>query len=86
MTILESHFTHHIFIYTVLICLNPFSVVVAVAMEAEAMPFVKYLNLKEDKSFYSAKNPFEAFTGDYNGCQVTVVTNGKDSVHGKKAF
>ena len=60
--------------------------VVAVAMEAEAMPFVKYLNLEEDKSFYSAKNPFEAFRGDHNGCKVTVVTNGKDSVYGKNNF
>eukprot|EP00560_Eucampia_antarctica_P008329 CAMPEP_0197826656 /NCGR_PEP_ID=MMETSP1437-20131217/3584_1 /TAXON_ID=49252 ORGANISM="Eucampia antarctica, Strain CCMP1452" /NCGR_SAMPLE_ID=MMETSP1437 /ASSEMBLY_ACC=CAM_ASM_001096 /LENGTH=256 /DNA_ID=CAMNT_0043427181 /DNA_START=101 /DNA_END=871 /DNA_ORIENTATION=- len=58
------------------------NVVVAIAMEAEAMPFVEHLGLKEDKSFYASKTPFEAFRGEHNGCKITVVTNGKDSVYG----
>jgi len=58
------------------------NVVFSIAMEAEAKPFVEHLGLKQDKSFFSSKTPFEAFRGEYNGCDITVVTGGKDSVYG----
>jgi len=57
-------------------------VVVAIAMEAEAAPFVDYLKLKKDESFFPSNVSFEAFVGNHNSCDVTVVTNGKDSVYG----
>lgn len=58
------------------------NVLVVIAMEAEAAPFVEYLSLKEDESFFPPQVPFKAFSGTYNECTVNVVTNGKDEVHG----
>lgn len=58
------------------------NVVVAIAMEAEASPFVAHLNLQPDTSFFPAETPFQAFSGKHNNCNLTVITNGKDGVHG----
>jgi len=57
-------------------------VVVAIAMEAEAMPFVEYLGLKLEENFFPSQAPFQAYSGNHNKCQITVVTNGKDTVYG----
>jgi len=53
-------------------------------MEAEADPFVKHLSLEHDKTFFPTTTPFQAFRGQHGQCDVTVVTNGKDHVYGKK--
>lgn len=58
------------------------NVVIAIAMEAEASPFVNHLNLQPDPSFFPAETPFHAFRGKRNDCDLTVITNGKDAVHG----
>eukprot|EP00587_Corethron_hystrix_P007517 CAMPEP_0113302980 /NCGR_PEP_ID=MMETSP0010_2-20120614/3586_1 /TAXON_ID=216773 ORGANISM="Corethron hystrix, Strain 308" /NCGR_SAMPLE_ID=MMETSP0010_2 /ASSEMBLY_ACC=CAM_ASM_000155 /LENGTH=256 /DNA_ID=CAMNT_0000156899 /DNA_START=43 /DNA_END=813 /DNA_ORIENTATION=+ /assembly_acc=CAM_ASM_000155 len=58
-------------------------VVVSVAMEAEAKPFVEHLGLKIDEGFFSSAAPFLAYRGIFNeNCHITVVTSGKDNVHG----
>ena len=54
-------------------------------MEHEAAPFIEHINLKKQDDFFSPKAPFEAFSGTYGECNVTVVTNGKDEVHGTGA-
>lgn len=51
-------------------------------MEAEASPFVNYLNLQPDASFFPSETPFRAFRGKHNDCDLTVITNGKDEVYG----
>jgi 5'-methylthioadenosine nucleosidase len=51
-------------------------------MEAEAKPFIDHLGLTLANDFFPAEAPFLAFQGSYNSCQLTVVTNGKDTVHG----
>jgi len=58
------------------------NVVIAIAMEAEADPFVKHLSLEIDETFFPTTTPFLAFRGRYKNCDVTVVTNGKDNVYG----
>ena len=58
------------------------NVVVAIAMEAEASPLINHLNLQPDTSFFPTESPFHAFRGKHNNCNLTVITNGKDSVHG----
>mmetsp|Transcript_18126 Transcript_18126/g.27183 ORF Transcript_18126/g.27183 Transcript_18126/m.27183 type:complete len:263 (+) Transcript_18126:158-946(+) len=58
------------------------NVVVAIAMEAEAKPFIEHLNLIQEDSFFSSKTPFLAYRGEHHSCQITVITNGKDTVHG----
>lgn len=58
------------------------NIVIAVAMEAEASPFVTHLSLEKDDSFFPEKSPFKAFVGIHESCQLTVVTNGKDTVYG----
>jgi len=58
------------------------NVVIAIAMEAEASPFVEHLGLETDDTFFPKQVPFKAFRGTHEGCEVTVVTNGKDHVHG----
>lgn len=56
-------------------------VVVAIAMEAEAKPFVEHLGLKADDTLFPPTVPFQAFTGVHGEAAVTVVTNGKDGVY-----
>lgn len=58
-------------------------VVVMVAMEAEAMPFIEHLGLDQSKDFFPEHVPFLAYSGVYNSDhKVTVVTNGKDHIYG----
>ncbi len=57
------------------------SVLVVIAMEAEAMPFIERLDLKRNPEFFPSVTPFHAFEGTFEHCKVTVVTNGKDGVH-----
>jgi len=57
------------------------NVVIAIAMEAEAKPFIDHLNLVQDITFFSSKSPFQAFRGEHENCLLTVVTNGKDHIH-----
>lgn len=57
-------------------------VLIAVAMEAEAMPFVEHLALKRKEDFFESHLPFEAYTGPFHDDgQITLITNGKDSVY-----
>jgi len=56
-------------------------VLIAIAMEAEASPFVTHLGLQADPTFFPPQTPFNAFRGKYNSCELTVVTNGKDTIH-----
>jgi 5'-methylthioadenosine nucleosidase len=56
-------------------------VLIAVAMEAEAMPFVNHLQLESVPDFFPPQTPFKAFRGKHNSCELTVVTNGKDTIH-----
>lgn len=58
------------------------NVVIAIAMEAEASPFVSHLSLQPDDNFFPKQVPFKAFRGHHEGCDITVITNGKDHVHG----
>mmetsp|Transcript_28705 Transcript_28705/g.43884 ORF Transcript_28705/g.43884 Transcript_28705/m.43884 type:complete len:278 (+) Transcript_28705:63-896(+) len=58
------------------------NVVIAIAMEAEAAPFIEHLSLQENTSFFASKLPFKAYQGTHEECNLTVITNGKDSVHG----
>jgi 5'-methylthioadenosine nucleosidase len=51
-------------------------------MEAEAAPFIQHLNLQYDSDFFHKKSPFQAYRGKHNSCNLTVITNGKDTVHG----
>jgi len=57
-------------------------VLVMVAMEAEAKPFVEHLKLKENADFFPSHMPFVAFSGEHKATKVTVITLGKDSVYG----
>ena len=52
------------------------------AMEAEASPIVSNLSLVHDATFFPITTPFKAFSGFYKDCNVVVITNGKDHVHG----
>ena len=58
------------------------SVLIVVAMEAEAAPFVEHLNLEQNDDFFPPQVPFLAFSGNHEGCSLTVVTNGKDELYG----
>jgi len=58
------------------------NVIVAIAMEAEASPFVAHLNLQPDPSFFPPSTPFKAFRGTHYNCNLTVITNGHDTVYG----
>jgi 5'-methylthioadenosine nucleosidase len=61
---------------------SEYSVLIVVAMEAEAAPFVERLKLQKRDDFFPSQVPFVAFSGEHEGCNLTVVTNGKDSVYG----
>lgn len=59
------------------------SVLVLVAMEAEAQPMIDHLGLKRNEALFPSHLPFHAFQGHYNAKHpITVVTNGKDAVYG----
>lgn len=55
--------------------------VVAIAMEAEAAPFIEHLDLTHVHDFFPPQAPFLAYQGVHKECHITVVTNGKDHVH-----
>ncbi|GAX15348.1 5'-methylthioadenosine nucleosidase [Fistulifera solaris] len=57
------------------------NVIVAIAMEAEAAPFIQHLQLKLVADFFPSNTPFQAYQGPHGDCTVTVITNGKDTVH-----
>jgi 5'-methylthioadenosine nucleosidase len=58
------------------------NVIIAIAMQDEASPFVNHLGLEQDTDFFPKETPFKAFRGKHNTCDLTVVTNGQDSVYG----
>lgn len=58
------------------------NVVIAIAMKDEASPFVRKLDLQPEPTIFPPNTPFLAYTGSYRQCQVTVITNGRDSVYG----
>uniref|UniRef100_A0A7S3P677 Nucleoside phosphorylase domain-containing protein n=1 Tax=Amphora coffeiformis TaxID=265554 RepID=A0A7S3P677_9STRA len=57
------------------------NVIVAIAMEAEAHPFVEHLGLKAYPDLFPSTVPFQAYRGTHGEATVTVVTNGKDAVY-----
>ena len=59
------------------------SVIISIAMEDEAKPFIDHLGLKAETDFFPRQAPFHAFTGSYKECDVTIITAGKDDVHGE---
>lgn len=58
------------------------NVVIAVAMQQEAEPFITHLDLTPVDNFFPEEAPFKAFGGVYEECKLTVVTNGQDNVYG----
>jgi 5'-methylthioadenosine nucleosidase len=62
--------------------MKPNSIVIVIAMEAEARPLIDHLQLDPDAAFFPSHTPFRAWNGTYNEHhQVTIVTNGKDTVY-----
>jgi len=51
-------------------------------MEAEAAPFIQHLSLQPVTDFFPSTTPFLAYQGTHHQCNLTVITNGKDMVHG----
>ena len=56
-------------------------------MEAEAQPLIDHLSLKPNQEFFNSPTssgtaPFLAYQGKHESCNITIVTNGKDAVHG----
>ena len=64
------------------VCMYTYSVVIAIAMEAEAAPFIEHLSLEAQDDFFSDTTPFKAYQGKHESCNLTLITNGKDEVHG----
>lgn len=56
-------------------------------MAAEATPFIEHLQLQKLSDFFPSHLPYVAYRGIYQetNVQVTVITNGKDSVYGTEA-
>ena len=67
------------------------SVLINIAMEAEATPFIEHLQLQKIDDYFPSHLPFLAYRGLYpdnsnnSNTQVTVITNGKDAVYGTDA-
>ncbi|KAL3697648.1 hypothetical protein R1sor_011724 [Riccia sorocarpa] len=62
------------------------TVLLVVALQAEAAPLVKDLNLKEDTSgLFPAGVPWVKFSGEYKSMKVHLVTPGVDAIHGVDA-
>mmetsp|Transcript_22172 Transcript_22172/g.27838 ORF Transcript_22172/g.27838 Transcript_22172/m.27838 type:complete len:268 (+) Transcript_22172:57-860(+) len=57
-------------------------IMVAFAMEAEAQPLIDYLGLSEQSGIFSGPLPAKCYSGEYKECNIHVVVNGKDPVHG----
>lgn len=45
------------------------------------MPFVEHLGLTKDETIFESHLPFAAFSGQFKDGNVTVITNGKDTVY-----
>ena len=58
------------------------SILIVVAMEAEAKPFVEKLGFEAVDDFFPSHLPFVAFRGEHKNTKVTVITLGKDTVYG----
>ena len=58
-----------------------YSVVIAIAMEAEAKPFIEHLKLDQSKDFFNPRSSFQAYQGKYNECNLTVITNGNSNTY-----
>jgi len=58
------------------------NVVIAIAMEAEAAPLINHLSLQPTTDIFPTTTPFLAYQGTYHSCNLTIITNGKDEVHG----
>jgi len=56
-------------------------ILIQIAMEDEAKPFIEHLSLTKKEDFFPPQVPFLAFVGEHSGCHVTVVTHGKDKVY-----
>jgi 5'-methylthioadenosine nucleosidase len=56
-------------------------------MAAEATPFIEHLQLQKVSDYFPSNLPFVAYRGIYKdtNVQVTVITNGKDSVYSTEA-
>jgi 5'-methylthioadenosine nucleosidase len=58
-------------------------------MQAEATPFIEHLQLQKLTDYFPSNVPFVAYRGIYanedTNTQVTVITNGKDTVYGTEA-
>lgn len=60
------------------------SVVIAIAMEAEAAPFIEHFGLTPKDDVFPSSVPFLAYSGTFckgGTAKVTVITNGKDDVY-----
>ncbi|KAK3288813.1 hypothetical protein CYMTET_3724 [Cymbomonas tetramitiformis] len=58
-------------------------ILIIIAMEAEAMPFIEHLKLeKAEPTKLPAQLPCTAYAGKVGDLKITVVTNGKDRTHG----
>mmetsp|Transcript_30413 Transcript_30413/g.42090 ORF Transcript_30413/g.42090 Transcript_30413/m.42090 type:complete len:250 (-) Transcript_30413:99-848(-) len=59
------------------------TILVLIAMEAEAAPFVQHLKLvKDEPSLIPGPLPALSFSGTMGNSKIIVVCNGKDAVHG----
>ena len=73
-----NHYQNITNVTDVIIC----SVLIAIAMEAEAAPLIRNLLLELQDDFFPTNTPYLAYQGKYKSCNITVITNGKDKVHG----
>jgi len=59
------------------------TVLVIIAMEAEAAPFVQHMQLtKDEPSLLGAPLPAISYSGAHGATKIVVVCNGKDALHG----
>ncbi|EJK61748.1 hypothetical protein THAOC_17708, partial [Thalassiosira oceanica] len=50
------------------VCAMITNVVIAIAIEAEASPFVNHMELKPAEGFFPTETPFQAFKGKHKSC------------------
>lgn len=55
------------------------SIMINVAMEAEAQPFIDHVGATLVPDFFPSAAPFLAYRGASGGATITIITNGKDS-------
>jgi 5'-methylthioadenosine nucleosidase len=62
------------------------SVMINIAMEAEAKPFIEHMGLALNPDFFPKQVPFLAYEGMHGAnTKVTCITNGKDNVYNTQA-